>query len=135
MEAKYGYVILSILILLISHFLRALRWKIFLLPITKINTKSLFSAVAIGYPANSFLPGHMGGLIRAFYLGRKHDILISTSLASILLERIIDVFSLAIIMFAMLLIHPFPPWIILGGKMPYRFITMLICYSSPVKGI
>jgi len=90
-KANYWYILLSIFILMFSHYLRALRWQIFLAPIKIINSRSLFSALVIGYAANTFVPAHLGDFLRAFVLGKRHNIYTSKTFASIVLERIVDI--------------------------------------------
>lgn len=115
MKANYWYILLSIFILIFSHYLRALRWKLFLAPIKTINSGSLFSALVIGYAANTFVPAHLGEFLRAFVLGKRHNIFASTTFASIVLERIVDVLSLIVVMALVIYIHPFPYWVVQSG--------------------
>lgn len=114
-KANYGFILLSISALMLSHYLRALRWQIFLAPIKTINSGSLFSALVIGYAANTFVPGHLGELLRAFVLGKRHNILTSKTFASIVLERIVDVLSLIFVMVLVILVYPFPDWVFRSG--------------------
>jgi uncharacterized protein (TIRG00374 family) len=114
-KANYWYILLAIIILMFGHYLRALRWQLFLAPIKNIHSGSLFSALLIGYAANTFLPAHLGEFLRAFVLGKKHNIMASTTFASIVLERIIDIFSLIAVMVLVASIHPFPYWVAQSG--------------------
>lgn len=114
-KANYWYILLSISILMFSHYLRALRWQLFLTPIKTINSGSLFSALVIGYAANTFVPAHLGEFLRAFVLSKKHNIFASTTFASIVLERIVDVLSLILVMVLVIFIHPFPYWVVQSG--------------------
>jgi uncharacterized protein (TIRG00374 family) len=65
-DANYWYVLLAVLVNMFSHYLRAWRWQYFLAPIKTVNSGSLFSALIIGYAANSFVPAHLGEFLRAF---------------------------------------------------------------------
>ena len=114
-DANYWYVLLAVLVNMFSHYLRALRWQYFLAPIKIVNTGSLFSALVIGYAANAFVPAHLGEFLRAFVLGKKQNISASSSFASIVIERIIDVFSLILLMVLVIFIHPFPRWVVQSG--------------------
>ena len=76
-KANYWYILLAVFILMFSHYLRALRWQLFLAPIKTIHSGSLFSALVIGYAANTFVPAHLGEFLRAFVLGKRHNIYVS----------------------------------------------------------
>jgi uncharacterized protein (TIRG00374 family) len=137
-KANYWYILLSIFILMFSHYLRALRWQLFLAPIKTINSRSLFSALVIGYAANTFVPAHLGDFLRAFVLGKRHNIFASKTFASIVLERIVDILSLILVMFLVILVHPFPNWVVQSGLIMLAgsiclFITLIILKLSETK--
>jgi uncharacterized protein (TIRG00374 family) len=113
--ANYWYLFPSIVILFFSHFLRALRWRYFLDPVRRLDISSLFSALTIGYAANTFTPAHLGEFLRAFVLSKKQDIPMSRVFATIVIERIVDVFSMLALLLLTLFIHPFPEWVIKSG--------------------
>ncbi|MGD8765423.1 MAG: lysylphosphatidylglycerol synthase transmembrane domain-containing protein, partial [Desulfobacteraceae bacterium] len=114
-DANYWYVLLAVLVNMFSHYLRALRWQYFLAPVKIVNSGTLFSALIIGYAANTFVPAHLGEFLRAFVLGKKQSISASSSFASIVIERIVDVFSLILLMVLVVFIHPFPRWVVQSG--------------------
>ena len=120
-DANYWYVLLAILVNMFSHYLRAWRWQYFLAPIKTVNSGTLFSALVIGYAANTFVPAHLGEFLRAFVLGKKQSISASSSFASIVIERIVDVFSLILLMVLVVLIHPFPRWVVQSGYIMLAF--------------
>ena len=70
--------------------LRAYRWKIFLMPISDFKTHHLFPVVAIGYMGNNVYPARLGELVRSAILKKDENIAISASLATIIIERIFD---------------------------------------------
>ena len=80
-NADYAIVMLSVGVLMISHYFRALRWRILLLPVKPVNTLDPFSALVIGYAGNSFLPAHLGEFLRAFVLSKKVQFSMSAILA------------------------------------------------------
>ncbi len=73
-----------------SVWFRSLRWNYLLRPIKKIPTSKIFPVVAIGYMGNNIFPARAGELLRSIVLKRRYDVPISASLASIIVERIID---------------------------------------------
>lgn len=114
-EANYGYLFPALLTLLFSHFLRALRWRYLLDPLRRLDVRSLFSSLIIGYGANVVTPAHMGEFLRAYVLSRKRGVAMGSTFATIVVERIMDVFSLLLLMWMAILIHPFPNWVIKSG--------------------
>lgn len=73
-----------------SVWFRSLRWNYLLRPIKKLPTNQIFPVVAMGYMGNNIFPARAGELLRSVVLKRRYDIPISASLASIIVERIID---------------------------------------------
>ena len=114
-QAQYGYVLLAVCVMIFSHYLRAWRWRYLLAPVKTVNVASLFAALMIGYAANSFVPAHLGEVLRAYVIGKKHRISTSATLASIVVERIVDVMSLIALMGVVLFVHPFPNWVVQSG--------------------
>ncbi|ODS32929.1 MAG: hypothetical protein SCARUB_01930 [Candidatus Scalindua rubra] len=105
-EANYIYVIPTIIIIFVSHYLRAVRWSSLIAPIKKVSVLNLFSATMIGFMGNSVLPARVGEIIRPVMVARKENVKITTSFATVVMERIFDVLS--IIVFASLLFFFLP---------------------------
>ncbi len=90
------------------YFIRALRWFHLLEPIKKIGLFSLFSSTVIGFAANYVLPARLGEFIRANYIGRMENISKSASLATIVIERLFDVFTILLMVLFVILFNDFP---------------------------
>ncbi|MGK9476463.1 lysylphosphatidylglycerol synthase transmembrane domain-containing protein [Melioribacter sp. OK-6-Me] len=95
-DTSYFWLAIYILIFVLSHYVRALRWKIMIQPI-KHNASSLniFGAVMVGYGVNCVLP-RLGELYRGLFLGKWEKISRSTMLGSIVVERVIDIAAFGI---------------------------------------
>ncbi|MFX0135885.1 MAG: lysylphosphatidylglycerol synthase transmembrane domain-containing protein [Candidatus Hodarchaeota archaeon] len=108
-SANYFFIIPSIALVLFSVWVRAVRWRYFLNPI-KENTalKNIFSATIIGYMANHIFPLRLGELFRAYTIGKSENISKSSALATIMVERIIDIFSLLLILSLIPFFYIFP---------------------------
>jgi uncharacterized protein (TIRG00374 family) len=78
--------------------MRAVRWGILLSPVKKIGLGSLFSSLLIGYMTNNVLPLRIGEAVRAYHIGNKENIPKSTTLGSILLERLLDLWTVMILL-------------------------------------
>jgi glycosyltransferase 2 family protein len=130
--ADYTWVTAAGLLMLFSHYLRALRWRYFLAPIRTVGTPTLYSALMIGYAANTFIPAHLGEFLRAFVLGKKESIPTGAAFASIVVERIVDVISLIVVMAFVVIVHPFPQWVVssgwimLGGSLAL-LVVLVVC--------
>ncbi len=96
--AKYIYLVPAVLMLLVSHFIRALRWKILMEPLGyKPSTLNTFLAVMVGYWANLALP-RLGEVLKCTILARYEKVPADKLVGTIVAERAIDVLSLIIIM-------------------------------------
>ena len=136
--ANYWYILPAVAILFFSHFLRALRWRYLLDPIRRLDTNSLFSSLMIGYMANVFMPAHLGEFLRAYVLSKKREISMGSTFATIVLERILDVFSLLALMLLVILIHPFPSWVVKSGYIMFAttlglFLLLILLKKSNSK--
>jgi len=114
-KVNYWFVLFAVPVIFFSHLLRALRWRYLMDPIKRVDVASLFSALLIGYMANILMPAHLGELLRAYVLGKKREVSASSTFATIVVERIIDVFALLLLMVFAILVYPFPEWINKAG--------------------
>ncbi len=89
-SAKLVWLLAVVPIYFTSVWFRSLRWNYLLRPIKHIPTKAVFPVVAMGYMGNNIFPARAGELLRSVVLKRRYEIPISASLASIIVERIID---------------------------------------------
>jgi uncharacterized protein (TIRG00374 family) len=93
------------LVALLAYWLRALRWQFILRPVGRVRHSSVLLTTAVGYAALSLLPARMGDLIRPLLLARREKIPASASLASILTERVFDLWSV-VLFFLVFIIWP-----------------------------
>lgn len=94
LDTHYELALLSVPFVIMSHFVRAWRWQGILAPVrASISLGNLFSAVMVGYAANNILP-RSGEVLRPYVLHRREHISLSASIASVFVERFIDVLNL-----------------------------------------
>jgi len=100
---------LSVVLATFSMVLRAIRWRILLEPVEP-NTSfdSRFGAVCIGFAVNNLLPARLGEVTRALAISRTEPIPLSASVASLVVERILDGVVLALFLFATISAPGFP---------------------------
>lgn len=103
--ANYFWVTVSIVLSIIAHYFRALRWNQ-LLAVMHYKPGSLrtLSAVLIGYFANFIIP-RMGEISRCGSLQKTAEIPFEKSFGTVITERIIDLLCLGIILGINLLIE------------------------------
>ena len=96
-HARFFLLIPICLLYLLSHWSRAVRWKIMIGPLGyKPVTINVFFSVLIGYLTNLALP-RLGEVLRCSFLGRHEKIPIEQLLGTIIVERIFDVICLFIV--------------------------------------
>ncbi len=89
-RAKAVYIISAVLIICLGYFLRALRWRVLLEPITKVSLKELFATTTVGFAAVFFV-GRAGEIVRPMWLPmRDKRVRPSAALVTLGLERIFD---------------------------------------------
>lgn len=89
-QANYIFLVPALGLYFIGVGIRAARWHFLLRDLKPIPTASLFRTVVIGYAANDILPARMGELVRAFLLGREERISKTSTLVTIVIERLFD---------------------------------------------
>lgn len=95
--ANYWLMIPVFLILSMSHLLRALRWRILMLPMGyKPSLSNTFFAVMIGYLANLAVP-RLGEVLKCTILARYEKVPAEKLVGTIVAERAVDVISLGLV--------------------------------------
>src|SRR5687768_11061050 len=105
-NARYVLIIPVFIILLLSHFTRALRWRLLIEPLGYKPTKTnAFFAVLIGYLTNQAVP-RLGELVKCTVLSKYEKIPVDKLVGTIILERLVDAVTLIIIFAITLVIQP-----------------------------
>jgi glycosyltransferase 2 family protein len=103
---RYYLIVPVFIVLFLSHYIRALRWRLLIEPLgfkpTKANT---FFAVMIGYLANQALP-RLGEVLKCTVLARYEKVPADKLVGTIILERLIDAISLLIVFAITLIMQP-----------------------------
>jgi hypothetical protein len=85
------HILSAILLIYVSYFLRALRWKVFLRPVRpEISSVALIPPTLIGFTGLTLL-GRPGELIRPYLIARRTNLSFSSQLAAWAVERIFDI--------------------------------------------
>jgi len=89
-----------------GFWIRAVRWRSLIASPRRLGTGSLFSATMIGFMANNVLPFRLGEFVRPWALARRENLSKTTLLATIVVERAVDMLTLLGILGLALLVHP-----------------------------
>jgi hypothetical protein len=121
-SANYWWILLSLVVLMISHVVRALRWRYLMNPIKAgIGLRNLFSGVMIGYLVSNAIP-RGGEIARPYALGKLESLSKSAAFGTVVVERIIDIFSFLVLVMLLPVLYKGPlwetfPWLKTGGIM------------------
>jgi glycosyltransferase 2 family protein len=94
---------------LASFWIRALRWRSLLSVVPEPTVQSLYSATMIGFMANNMLPFRLGEFVRAWALARRERCSTTMVLATVIVERVVDMLALLVILGVTILVHPIEP--------------------------
>jgi glycosyltransferase 2 family protein len=97
-------------IMIFSVWVRAYRWSFFLKNHGHVSVYTLHKGVMIGYFGNNVLPFRLGELLRAYSTSTLTGISAAHLFSTIVLERLVDVFSFFIFLMGISLISPLPEW-------------------------
>jgi len=90
-RVQYWALLPALALYFLGVWFRAVRWGVLLAPLRKgIHPYHLFKILAIGYMGNDILPARLGDVIRVYVLSRRENVTKSATLATILVERILD---------------------------------------------
>ena len=83
------------LIILPAYILRAVRWKLLLLPVKKnVRVSNTFWSNGVGFMVNTLIPIRLGEFVRAYILGEKEETGFAPAFSSIVVERTLDLIGL-----------------------------------------
>lgn len=89
-NAHYWVVIPIVLMALLSHYSRALRWKILMQPLGyEPATANVYGSTLIGYLGNAAVP-RLGEVLRCTFLAKYENLKVDKLFGTLIVERIID---------------------------------------------
>jgi len=132
-SAKFSYLFLILLAFAVSNISRAARWLMLLQPLGyRPGFLNAFLTIMLGYFANLGLP-RAGELVRVASLAKYEDIPAEKVLGTVVVDRIVDVLSLAIVISLAFLLEFdtifgfLAPWF---GESPENTQTNLLGYLA-----
>ena len=91
----------SVAALMLGHGLRIRRWSRFIGIYEEPPTGALMRALSLGFALNFVLPFKLGDLCRAWYAGRRMKNGVGLSLATVVVDRFLDVLAVAVLFAAL----------------------------------
>lgn len=91
---NYWWIFPTAAMILVAFALRAYRWQIILKDASDVHYWQAFHPLMIGFMMNSILPGRIGELARPMILMKERGVALSTGVATVVAERILDMVAL-----------------------------------------
>jgi uncharacterized protein (TIRG00374 family) len=122
--ANYWWLLPGIAVYFVGLWVRSWRWHYTLRHLKPVPVHRLFPLVCIGYFGNNVYPLRAGELIRSYLLKRREAIAISSSLATVLIERVFDGLIMLVFVFLALPFAPMP--------VQYRNLVVVLTVSMVI---
>jgi uncharacterized protein (TIRG00374 family) len=106
--ANYWWILPGVGIYIVGLWMRAWRWHYTLRHLKPVPVSRLFPLVCIGYFGNNVYPLRAGEVIRSYVLKRTQAISITSSLATVIIERVFDGLVMLLFVFLALPFAPMP---------------------------
>jgi len=106
------YVFLSLSLMFLMQVLRSIRWGSILRPVAKMDQFTLFSVSSVGFLAIVAIPARLGELVRPLLISRKKDVPMAAALGTIIVERMMDTFTVLILAGLVIPLMPLPAWLV-----------------------
>jgi uncharacterized protein (TIRG00374 family) len=127
-KIQLSYVIFFILLVMLMQYLRSYRWGVILTPMEKIDQLSLFSVSAVGFLAIASIPARIGELARPYLISKRSSIKMPSALGTILVERVLDSFTVLTIAVIVLLLADLPSWMIKSSIIFFLLALAMFCF-------
>jgi len=88
--AHPGWVFMVVAVSLVSHMVRAERWRVLLRPVLAAPYWPALSATYVGFGASMVLPLRLGEIVRPALFARRTGIGVPAALSSVVVERMFD---------------------------------------------
>lgn len=122
-NARYVFLYPTVILIMCIPLLRSLRFGILLSPIEKISQKRLFPITCIGFMAIALFPMRLGELVRPYLVSTKNQIPFSSAIASIFIERALDLLILLFMLALVTINSNLPSWVVKAG---YSFLLIFL---------
>ena len=94
---------------------KSVRWGVILSPLKSIGQRRLFPLASVGFMAIIVAPMRLGELVRPYLASAKEGVPMVSGIATILVERVMDLTILLLFLFFVLSQVSLPHWFLRGG--------------------
>jgi len=127
-KIQFAYVISFIVLVMIMQWLRSYRWGVMLQPMEKIDQLSLFSVTSVGFLAIASIPARIGELARPYLISKRSSIKMSSAIGTILVERVLDSFTVLAMAVIVLFYTDLPQWMIKSSIIFFLLAVVMFCF-------
>ena len=92
-RARIDLLVAGFFAVILTYVIRAWRWQYLLHPIGPTRFRTAFRTTVIGFAALGVLPARAGDVLRPYLLARQEGLLVSATLATIVMERVLDLIA------------------------------------------
>jgi uncharacterized protein (TIRG00374 family) len=92
-RARIDLLIAAFVAVVLTYVVRAYRWQFLLDPIGTTRFRTAFRTTVIGFAALGLLPARAGDVLRPYLLARQEGLSTSATLATIVMERVLDLIA------------------------------------------
>jgi glycosyltransferase 2 family protein len=97
-EARLDLLLLAIVFIAATLWIRTIRWRYLLAPIGRTRFRTVFRAGVIGFAALAILPARVGDLLRPYLVAKQDGLPVSATFATIIMERVLDLIAVLALM-------------------------------------
>ncbi len=129
-HANYWLVIPVVLMSILSHISRAMRWKLLMEPLGyKPKLKNLFNVIMVGYLANAAIP-RLGEVLKCTFLARYEKLQVDKLFGTIVIERLFDLVCYILFIGITIIIQIK----LVGGYLQNKFLAFSRSSGFPIWG-
>ncbi|NJL07126.1 MAG: flippase-like domain-containing protein [Methylacidiphilales bacterium] len=110
--------------LLVAHVVRCIRWATLFPSLSHVRHSDLLTGLSVGYLVNALLPFRVGELIRILYVHWRGKVQLAYVVATVVLERVLDILVVGAILFAFAA----------AGRLPWSDVMAVIIGLGAVGG-
>jgi len=122
-----SYALMGVALLAGSLFIRAWRWQLIMRNGGFVRYWTVFHTMNLGYLLNNVLPLRAGEVLRAVIVGRRENRSVTSTITSVVVERLFDLSGLVMVFGLTMIFYPFPTWLkAAGGVLTVLTLGMLL---------
>lgn len=133
-----------------NYLFRSIRWGILLRPICPgTSLRARFAAVNIGFMTTNLIPLRVGEFVRPYALSRMEPVSVSGAFGSLVVERFLDMLTIAALLFVAISAPGFPDnpvvwgaslgvlirWFLIALAVLLVFMVLLLLFPRPLVGV